>query len=740
MHKSNTSGWGIAKSKNQLLKGMLAMGCWVSMSVASVQAAVLENIQFSGLPGNKVQLELSLDSAPEQLKSFSTDNPARIAIDLLGVSNGAGKTTIPINIGKAVSVRALEAGGRTRVVLNLNDAAPYATKVVGNSVFVTLGNVTSAPIINGPTSTTAQSAEKTVSGIDFRRGEEGEGRVLVSLTNTSSVVDVKQEGDKVIVDIHDTGLPQELANRLDVLDFATPVKAIDVMPAGADTRLSISAVGQYEFLSYQMDELLTIEFKPLTKQEQEELAAEKFPYTGEKLSLNFQSIEVRSVLQLLADFTDMNLVASDSVGGSVTLRLNNVPWDQALDIILKSKGLAKRITGNVMMVGPQAEVAAQEKLELEAKKQVVELSPLITEFFEVSYAKASDLVSILKSTGGRGTNNSDTKLISNRGGVSVDKRTNTLLVQETAEKLVEIRRIIERLDRPVRQVMIESRIVIANDDFTRDLGVRFGLSGIDQSNDSISVAAGALGNGVEVAGGNIFDVNGSEGLLVDLPAASPAGAIQFVVGKIGSSLLQLELSALQTEAKGELISSPRVITSDQIEAEISQGVEIPFQEASSSGATSTSFEEAELKLSVTPRITPDDRINLELNITKDSPDFSNVQPGGVPINTQEVDTTVLVNNGDTVVLGGIYERSKDHSVRKVPFFGDLPAVGVLFKKDFKQDNNRELLFFITPKILKDNLILNEVGLYSISRPEEAQLITNFIIHVIDSCGLGESKN
>lgn len=706
MHKSNTSGWGIAKSKNQLLKGMLAMGCWVSMSVASVQAAVLENIQFSGLPGNKVQLELSLDSAPEQLKSFSTDNPARIAIDLLGVSNGAGKTTIPINIGKAVSVRALEAGGRTRVVLNLNDAAPYATKVVGNSVFVTLGNVTSAPIINGPTSTTAQSAEKTVSGIDFRRGEEGEGRVLVSLTNTSSVVDVKQEGDKVIVDIHDTGLPQELANRLDVLDFATPVKAIDVMPAGADTRLSISAVGQYEFLSYQMDELLTIEFKPLTKQEQEELAAEKFPYTGEKLSLNFQSIEVRSVLQLLADFTDMNLVASDSVGGSVTLRLNNVPWDQALDIILKSKGLAKRITGNVMMVGPQAEVAAQEKLELEAKKQVVELSPLITEFFEVSYAKASDLVSILKSTGGRGTNNSDTKLISNRGGVSVDKRTNTLLVQETAEKLVEIRRIIERLDRPVRQVMIESRIVIANDDFTRDLGVRFGLSGIDQSNDSISVAAGALGNGVEVAGGNIFDVNGSEGLLVDLPAASPAGAIQFVVGKIGSSLLQLELSALQTEAKGELISSPRVITSDQIEAEISQGVEIPFQEASSSGATSTSFEEAELKLSVTPRITPDDRINLELNITKDSPDFSNVQPGGVPINTQEVDTTVLVNNGDTVVLGGIYERSKDHSVRKVPFFGDLPAVGVLFKKDFKQDNNRELLFFITPKILKDNLILN----------------------------------
>ncbi|MBV1897816.1 MAG: type IV pilus secretin PilQ [Cycloclasticus sp.] len=684
------------------------MACWTSMSMMSVQAAVLKDIQFSGLPGNKVQLELSLDSAPDQLKSFSTDNPARIAIDLLGVSNGVGKATIPINIGKAISVRALEAGGRTRVVLNLNDAAPYATKVEGKSIFITLGNVTSAPVISSPSATIApvKATDKLVSAVDFRRGEEGEGRVLVSLTNTSSVVDVKQEGGKVIVDIKDTTLPPELANRLDVLDFATPVKTIDVMRSGRDTKLSIAAIGHYEFLSYQMNELLTIEFKPLTKQEQEELAADKFPYTGEKLSLNFQSIEVRSVLQLLADFTDMNLVASDSVGGSVTLRLNNVPWDQALDIILKSKGLAKRVKGNVMMVGPQAEVAAQEKLELEAKKQVVELSPLLTEFFEISYAKASDLVTILKSTGGSGDSNSNTKLISSRGGVSVDQRTNTLLVQETTDKLVEIRRIIERLDRPVRQVMIESRIVIANDDFTRDLGVRFGLSGVDQSNDSIAIAAGALGNGVEVAGGNIFDVNGSEGLLVDLPAASPAGAIQFVVGKIGSSLLQLELSALQTEAKGEVISSPRVITSDQIEAEISQGVEIPFQEASSSGATSTSFEEAELKLSVTPRITPDDRINLELNITKDSPDFSNVQPGGVPINTQEVDTTVLVNNGDTVVLGGIYERSKDHSVRKVPFFGDLPGVGVLFKKDFKQDNNRELLFFITPKILKDNLAVN----------------------------------
>jgi len=693
-----------------LIKGLLVFSCWVSMSLSSAHAAALKNIQFSGLPGNKVQVELVLDSAPQELNSFSTDNPARIAVDLMGVSNEAGKAAIPVDIGKAVSIRALEAGGRTRVVVNLDAATPYSTKIEGHSVFLTLGQVNdSATTVREEFTVSADESDgKAVTGVDFRRGEEGEGRVLVNLSDTSSIVDVKQEGDKVIVEIKGASLAKGLANRLDVLDFATPVKTIDVSPVSDGVRLSITPMGAYEFLSYQMDKLLIVEFKPLTPKQQQELAAEKFPFTGEKLSLNFQSIEVRSVLQLLADFTDMNLVASDSVGGSVTLRLNNVPWDQALDIILKSKGLAKRISGNVMMVGPQAEVAAQEKLELEAKKQVVELSPLLTEFFEVSYAKAADLVTILKSTGGSaGSNGSSDRLISRRGNVTVDARTNTLLVQETAEKLMEIRRIIERLDRPVRQVMIESRIVIANDDFTRDLGVRFGLSGIDQSNDALTVVGGGLAGNV-IPSQIIFDAQaaGAEGLLVDLPANSPAGAIQFVVGKIGSSLLQLELSALQTEAKGEVVSSPRVITSDQIEAEISQGVEIPFQEASSSGATSTSFEEAELKLTVTPRITPDDRINLELNITKDSPDFSNIQPGGVPINTQEVSTTVLVNNGDTVILGGIYERSKDHSVRKVPFFGDLPGVGVLFKKEFKQDNNRELLFFITPKILKENLSVN----------------------------------
>ncbi|PHS72756.1 MAG: pilus assembly protein PilQ [Cycloclasticus sp.] len=700
MHKSNISGWGIARQlNNRLLKGAIALACWVPLVITSVNAAALKDIQFSGLPGNKVQIELVLDGSPGQLKSFSTDNPARIAIDLEGVSNQAGKMSTPINIGKAVSIRALEAGGKTRIVLRLSDSTPYATKVIENSVFITLGNISTAPTSNSgqPVQVVGSAVKKEVRGIDFRRGEEGEGRVLVSLTNASSIVDIKQEGNKVIVDIKDTILPAELANRYDVLDFATPVKTIDATSTANGTRLSITPIGLYEFLSYQMDGLLAIEFRPLTKAEEAELAANKFPYTGEKLSLNFQSIEVRSVLQLLADFTNMNLVASDSVGGNVTLRLNNVPSDQALDIILKSKGLAKRVVGNVMMVGPQAEVAAQERIELEAKKQVIELSPLLSEFFEISYAKASSLASVLRS---QGASNQNTRLISNRGGVSVDARTNTLIVQETAEKLVEIRTIIERLDRPVRQVMVESRIVIANDDFTRDLGVRFGVAGVDQSNDSVSAVTGGIDGGFVDTTVGIEDFGG---LIVDLPAASPAGAIQFLVGKIGSSLLQLELSALQTEGQGEIISSPRVITSDQTTATISQGVEIPFQEASSSGATSTSFQKAELNLTVTPRITPDDKINLELNITKDAPDFSSLGTDGVAINTQRVTTTVLVDNGDTVVLGGIYERDKSHNVRKVPFFGDLPGIGVLFKKEFQQDNNRELLFFITPKILKDNL-------------------------------------
>jgi len=711
VHKSVASQLDLLKQQAKFLMG----SALVVLSFVSVvaQAAVLQDIKFSGLPGNKVQIELLLDSEPGELKSFSTNNPARISLDLLGVTNASGKRTTSINIGKVVSVRALEAGNKTRVVLNLNDTAPYSTKVVGNSVFLTLGHVPGLVPAKEARKAVAIGAAvggKSVSDIDFRRGEKGEGRVLVKLTS-ASVVDVRREGNNVIVDIKDTALRDGLANRLDVLDFATPVKTIEASSFGKGTRLNIAAIGGYEFLSYQMDELLTIEFKHLTKQKQEELAAEKFEFQGEKLSLNFQSIEVRSVLQLLADFTDMNLVTSDSVTGSVTLRLNNVPWDQALDIILKSKNLDKRVNGNVIMVGLQAEIIAQEKLELEAQKEIIELAPLRTEFFAISYAKALDLVDTLNATSSDGASDSGSSgLISDRGSVSVDERTNTLLIQETSAKLVEIREIIERLDKPLRQVMIESRIVVANDDFTRDLGVRFGVSGVDRSGpgglgDSRSLIGGGLPGIVTPAGGPIFGVGGTENLMVDLAAENPAGAVQFLVGKIGSSLLQLELSALQSEKRGEVISSPRVITSDQQEATISQGVQIPYQEASSSGATTTSFKDAFLDLTVTPRITPDDKINLEIIVSKDSPGVSD-RGQEVAINVQKVETTVLVDDGNTVILGGVYEKNKSNNVKKVPFFGDLPGVGVLFKNESKVDENRELLFFITPKILRENGSIN----------------------------------
>lgn len=688
-------------NKKNLLLGLALISVFIAQQ-AFAQTTALHQIQFTSLPGNRIQLELAMDGEPRQIQTFNTENPARIAIDLMGVANKSGKRAIDIGLGKALSVRAVEAKGKTRVVINLTSSVPYTTKVEGNSVFLTLNGTSASALpksVIDPVDKTKLIDERKgrrISHIDFRRGLAGEGRVLVNLSDASALVDVKEEGGKVIVDIMDTALPPELANHLDVIDFATPVTAIDIKPAGKNTRLIISAVGAYEFLSYQMGELLTVEFKRISKEQLDREVAEKFKYTGEKLTLDFQDIPVRTVLQILADVTDMNLVASDSVGGNVTLRLNNVPRDQALEVILTSKGLGKRVEGNVMMVGPASEIARQEKEALKAKQQVQELAPLVSEFIEISYASASEIAALLKAAKGQ--------LISSRGGVTIDARTNTLLVQDTAEKIVEIKKIIQRIDRPVRQVMIESRIVIANDDFTRDLGIRFGLQGIDINGTSVIAAGGAIPSAS--GGAPPFGVGLPDALLVDLPVASPAGAVQFIIGKIGNSLLQLELSALQTEAKGEVISSPRVITSDQVQAEIRQGIEIPFQEATSSGATSTRFISAEINLTVTPRITPDDRINLELDVSKDAPDFSNIQPDGVPINTQNVTTTVLVDNGDTVILGGIYERTENLGVRKVPFFGDLPVVGNLFKAEFKQDNNRELLFFITPKILKEGLSVN----------------------------------
>ncbi len=693
---------------NKGTAGMIRTG-WVTlifllMTLSAVSAnaggLALKAISSASLPGDKIQIKLTLNGPAFNPGSFSTDNPARIVFDFPGVASNLDKKVFPVNTGVVGTVAAVEAGERTRVVVNLANMIPFKTKVEGNDVFLTLMSAGGVAQLSEKALSSGKVAVAPVSGkalenVDFRRGGSGEGQVIVDLSDPSVIVDVQEEGGKVVVYFHDTNLPEKLARRLDVTDFATPVKTIDTSSKAGHVRMAISTTENYDYLSYQTDNRLTLEFKGLTKEEKEELIKKKFNYTGERLSLNFQDIEVRSVLQLLADFTDLNMIASDSVNGNVTLRLNNVPWDQALAIILKTNGLSQRKTGNVILVAPTEEIAAQEKLELEAQKQVKELAPLRAEFVQINYAKAADLAALLKSE--------ENRLLSPRGNVTIDKRTNILLIKDTGANLEELRAIIKKLDKPIKQVMIESRIVIANNDFSRDLGVKMAAR-VDLGSGGTDNGSGTTNSGA-VGGANLDTfTNGIGNSLIDLPVANPAGAVGLIIGNQAKSLLALELSAMQREGKGEIVSSPRVITSDQTEATIMQGVEIPYQQASSSGATNVQFKEAVLKLMVTPQITPDDRIRMDLKVNKDS--VGAVFNGVPSINTREVGTTVLVDNGETVVLGGVYESENSKNDSKVPFFGDLPFIGYLFKQELKKDLNTELLIFVTPKILKESLSVN----------------------------------
>jgi type IV pilus assembly protein PilQ len=664
----------------------------------------LNAIGYSTLPGDKVRVELGLSGPAEEPLVFAVEDPPRVALDFPNVGLNLEHKTQTVGVGMARSVTAVEAGGRTRVVLNLVHLVPYELQVQGSSVFITLagspGGAAStagaAPAETGQTP--SQMAGARIENVDFRRGDSGEGRVLVTLSDPSTVVDMREEGKDIVIDFVAASLPERLERRLDVVDFATPVKSIDTFAQGNNVRMVISATGNFDHLAYQSGSLLTIDVKPVTKEEQEKIRKAKF--TGERLSLNFQDIEVRAVLQVLAEFTGLNIVASDSVSGNLTLRLKNVPWDQALDIILKSKGLAKRQNGNVIMVAPAEELAAREKLELEAQKQVSDLAPLQTEYMQVNYAKASDIATLLKQD--------QNSLMSERGNVTVDERTNTLLVRDTPENLSNIRQLVSKLDIPVRQVLIESRIVIADDTFTKELGVKFGYSYASSGNGGLTTNSQEFIIGGKRPGDTDFGAptafppdSGTTDFLVNLPVVAPSGSLGFAIGKIGSNLLQLELDALQTEGRGEILSNPRVITSNQKEAVIEQGTEIPFQEASSSGATSTSFKKAVLALRVTPQITPDDRIIMDLDVSKDSVGQTY---GGIPsIDTQAVTTQVLVDNGETVVLGGIFEQTTRDDVDKVPFFGDLPLLGHLFRHTTKRDDKNELLIFVTPKIVKQSL-------------------------------------
>ena len=672
-------------------------------TIPLAHSQTLVSITYSSMPGERVQVRLSLSEAPPEPLSFAIDDPARVALDFPGVTVNLPRKSQTIGVGVARSVTAVEAGGRTRVVLNLIKLVPYTMEVEGSDVILTLESDTSAGsrafLVKGQAED-ASAGPKSIENVDFRRGESGQGRVIVTLSDPSVVVDTREEGGKIVVDFLNATLPEQLERKLDVIDFATPVTLVDTFAQGDGVRLVITPKGSFEHLAYQSDELFTVEVKPVAEEIEEIERKKKAGYTGERLSLNFQNIEVRAVLQLLADFTGLNLVASDTVGGSLTLRLKNVPWDQALDIILKSRGLAMRQMGNVIMVAPTEEVAAREKLELEASKQIEELAPLYTEFIQVNYAKAEDLAGLLKVK--------ENSLMSERGSVTIDARTNTLLVRDTAEHLANIRRLVSTLDIPVRQVLIESRIVIADDSFARELGVKFGYSRTSSQNSLLNnrrffTIGGKQEGDTEFPETTSFNTEGKENFIVDLPIPDPSEALGLAFGKLGSWLVQTELQVLQAEGRGELISNPRVITSNQKEALIEQGTEIPYQEASSSGATSTSFKKAVLSLRVTPHITPDDRIVMDLQVNKDNVGQSF---GGIPsVDTRAVNTQVLVDNGETVVLGGIYEQTKRNDVERVPFFSDLPLAGRLFRKTEVQDDKDELLIFVTPSIMKETLAI-----------------------------------
>jgi len=669
----------------------------------------LKDIKFSTLPGDKVQITLSMSGPATAPKSFATDKPARISLDFKDTNSALAKKTHNIGIGKARNITAIEAGGRTRVVISLVSSTQFKTKLQGNDVIITLDSGSGGSSTIASRSSNQGSSGLAMTDIDFRRGENGEGRVVISLTDPSAVIDIKQEGANVVLNFLDMNLPERLQRRLDVTDFATPVKMIDTLPNGNGVKMIITPTGEYEHLAYQAEDKFVVEFKAITKEEKEEQKKKRFTYTGERLSLNFQDIEVRAVLQLLADFTDLNMVTSDSVGGNLTLRLTNVPWDQALDIILKAKGLAMRQTGNVILVAPTEEIAAREKLELESQNQIEELAPLRSEFIQINYAKAADLADLIKSQ--------DNSLLSDRGNITVDERTNTLLVQDIDARLEDIHRLVDKLDIEVRQVLIEARVVNADLDFKEQIGVAFGSAGNGELEGGRGfVAGGALPGRLNASGfagaapGVPFitqedgDVEGAENLLVDLAVAAPTSGVQFVLGKIGSHILELELTAAASENKIETIGSPRVVTLDKHEATIASGVEIPFLEASASGAATIQLKKAELRLKVTPSITPDDRIIMDLDITNNAALNAAAANGTTAvISTQELRSAVLVDNGETIVLGGVYQRDTADNVNKTPFFGDLPYIGYLFRQTTDNDRKRELLIFITPRILKTSL-------------------------------------
>jgi type IV pilus assembly protein PilQ len=725
-------------SSKQSIRAVLAQ-CAAVAALLAAGAAVAQNAADT-VGGNSIEridatqtgagvfLTIQLKDAVAAVpNSFSVTNPARVALDLPSTVNNLGRNSIEINQGDLRSVNVVQAQGRARVVLNLRRPLAYTLSTKGSVVTVALGASADAPTFPAapdaapadaaapaPAATApapaapriaATSEARSIRAVDFRRGTDGEGRIVVDLSDPNTSVDVHQKGQTVVVDFAATTLPESLRKRLDVTDFGTPVAQITGSQIGPNAHLLIEPRGQWEQNAYQSDSRLVVEVKPVKEDPTRLFQGTRKGYQGERLSLNFQNVDVRSLLQVIADFTNLNIITSDSVQGSITLRLKDVPWDQALDIILQSKGLDMRKNGNVILVAPRDELATKEKLDLEAKSQIAELEPLHTENFVINYQKADDVKKLL-------IGDAKQTLISKRGSVVVDVRTNQMFVQETTQHLEEIRRLLTRIDIPVPQVMIEARIVEADENFSSDIGARMGLVHVG-SNQWLSSGTGATyGSATTTSGTNTLSVNGvtiTNPNFVNLPAGALNG---FSAGTLGitlfdksvTNLLNLEVSALELDGRGKVISSPRVITADKVKASIEQGTEIPYQTVSAGGGIGqVQFRKAVLRLEVTPQITPEGAIFLDVKVNKDTPSSTVSGSAGVAIDTKNVVTQVLVENGGTVVLGGIFQQTESVTTTRIPVLGEIPFLGALFRDQVKVNNKTELIIFITPRVVSERV-------------------------------------
>lgn len=735
-HRWSGSRWLLGcLQRVALVLGLIVLGGWIPLSLGADtpdNQAVLQGVDISPLAGNRLQVKFRLSEAPKgPPSSFTINDPARIVLDFLGIRNGLKSRQQAINVGVADKISVLEGGDRTRASLNLARLVPYNVQIQGSTVLLTLDNAGTA-VAKTPAATPAASVAaaaatrrveapvitpRNVGDVNFRRGPAGQAVITVKLSNPGIAVDVRQEGNQILADFQGAVLPRNQQRRLDVTDFATPVKVVEALNRGNNARLNIQPNPPFEYLAYQANDLYVIEVRPPQKTPEEEEKETMFDpskkkYKGDLLSLNFQDIEVRAILQILADFTGLNIVVSDSVKGNLTLRLQNVPWDQALDIILRTKGLAMRQNGNVVYIAPTEEVAAREKLDLESHKTVQELIPLRTEIIQINYAKAGEIAQLLKKKSGEKTQ--EQSVLSARGDVVADERTNSLIVKDVPDKIAEVRELVTKLDMPARQVLIDSRVVIASNDFSRNLGAKFGVSGVQQAGSGVNALSGtttATNTMVNSAVSNLR-TNG-QAFPVSVPALTdrlgvnlPAGGTSLAFAILRSDyLVDLELSALQAEGQGEVVSNPKVVTADLKKATILQGRQIPYSTVSQEG-TKIEWKDAFLKLEVTPQITPDDRVRMDLLVSKDE-EGALVTVSGVQsasIDKREVSTQVMVNNGETVVLGGVFEQTKTNNVSKVPLLGDVPLLGYFFKNTKKGDTKRELLIFVTPQILKNGTV------------------------------------